>query len=1100
MKRWAAVILVLSMTASNAALGARKKGEEAEKKAPESPLNAELLSGLTLREIGPAIASGRISDIAVDPDRTSTWYVAVASGGVWKTVNAGNTWQSIFDDQTSYSIGCVTLDPNDSRVVWVGTGENNSQRSVSYGDGVYKSIDGGKTWAHMGLRESEHIGRIVVDPRDSDVVYVAAQGPLWRAGGDRGLYKTMDGGKTWQKVLEIDEHTGVNEVWMDPRDPDVLLASTYQRRRHTWTLINGGPGSGIHRSTDGGATWTKITSGLPSEEMGKIGLAISPTDPDVAYAIIESIDDAGGVFRSTDGGLNWEKRGDYVSGSPQYYNELIPDPHDVDRVYSNDTWLHVTEDGGATWTQVPERAKHVDNHALWINPDDVDHLIAGCDGGVYESWDRGENWDFKANLPITQFYKIAVDDELPFYNVYGGTQDNSTLGGPSRTRSDHGITNRDWFVTVGGDGFDPGVEPGNPDVVYSQWQNGGLVRYDRRTGDLIDIRPQPEPGEDPARWNWDAAFLISPHSPTRIYYAAQRLYRSEDRGNSWQRISPDLTRNSNRNELPVMGRLWSVDSVAKNRSTSYFGNVVSLTESPLVSGLVYVGTDDGLVQVTEDGGGAWRRVDAFPGVPDMAYVADLEASLHDPDTVYAAIDNHKKGDFKPYLLVSEDRGRTWRSIAGDLPERGNLLTVAQDHEKADLLFAGTEFGVFASLDAGKRWIPLSGGDFPPISVHDLEIQRRESDLVVGTFGRGIWILDDYSPLRSIDESTVDSEALLFAPRRAWSFMESLELGYPDKGFQGDAFYNAPNPPTGAVFTYYLKDGLVSLEEARRKAEKQKIEKGEDVHYPTWEELRSEDRAQDPAIVLTVRDADGEVVRRITGPVGEGIHRVDWDLRYPPADPARLTPPEFNPFALPPMGPTTVPGTYSVNLAKWENEALTELAPPQTFETAAIGQATLPDVDREATLAFQQRTARLQRAAMGASRVVRETQERIAHLRVAAHDTPADDASWRVRLEEIETALDEVGIELQGDRTIAARAEPTPPSILDRISDVVGGHWTSTSAPTATHRRSYEIAAEAFAPVLESLRSLESDLSALEAEMEAAGAPWTPGRVPTWQPE
>jgi len=829
---------------------AKKKEVAAEEET--GPFTAGTFSGLELRPIGPALASGRISDIAVQPDDTKRYFVAVASGGVFKTVNAGTSWTPVFDDQGSYSIGCVTLDPNDPLVVWVGTGENNSQRSVGYGDGVYRSADGGRSWENMGLKASEHIGNIVVDPRDSNVVYVAAQGPLWAAGGDRGLYKTIDAGKTWERILEIDEHTGVNEVVIDPRNPDVLYASAYQRRRRVWTLIDGGPGSAIYKSIDAGATWSKLESGLPEVDMGRIGLAVSPVKPDVIYAIVEAQGKEGGVYRSRNAGSSWEKRSDYVSSSPQYYNELVPDPHDVNRVYSMDTWMHVTEDGGKSWSKVPENYKHVDNHALWIDPDDTDHLLSGCDGGVYETWDRGETWHFKPNLPITQFYKATPDDDLPFYNVYGGTQDNATLGGPSNTTNVHGITNSDWYVTIFGDGFKTRVEPGNPDVVYSQYQYGGLARYDRKSGESIDIQPQPAPGEDPLRWNWDSALMISPHSPTRLYFASQRIFRSDDRGNSWRPVSGDLTRGVDRNELEVMGKVWSVDAVAKNASTSYYGTIVALTESPLAEGLIYAGCDDGLVQVTEDGGVNWSKIDHVSGVPEGAYVNRLEASVHDENTVFGAFNNHKNGDFKPYLVRSADRGATWTSITGDLPERGSAYAIVQDHEDPNLLFAGTEFGVFFTNDGGGHWIRLQGG-MPTIAVRDLEIQRRENDLVVGSFGRGIFILDDYTPLRGLTEAHLKAEARLFPVKQARMYVRNAPIGLRGKAFQGDAFYTAPNAPFGAVFTYHLAEEIGTLKAARQEREQAIEDEGGTLFYPTWDELRSEDREEDPAVVLTVTE-------------------------------------------------------------------------------------------------------------------------------------------------------------------------------------------------------------------------------------------------------
>ncbi len=1082
-------------------VGARAGAQESA--AEEQPkLNADLLAGLSLRALGPAIASGRISDLVVHPERKHEWIVSAASGGVWKTENAGTTWLPIFDgpftdSAGSYSIGCITMDPNNPQVLWLGTGENNSQRSVGYGDGVYKSMDGGQTWKHMGLPESEHIGRIVVDRRNSQVVYVAAQGPLWRAGGDRGLYKTVDGGENWEKVLEISEHTGVNEVWIQPDNPDVLIASSYQRRRHTWTLIDGGPESAIYRSADAGATWSKIEAGLPTAELGKIGLAVSPADPNYMYAIIESIDEEGGVFRSTDSGLNWEKRSDYVSGSPQYYNELVPDPQNRERVYSMDTWLHVTEDGGATFAKVPEKTKHVDNHALWIDPDNLDHLVSGCDGGVYETWDRGASWEFMASLPITQFYKIAVDNDLPFYNVYGGTQDNSTLGGPSRTTSEHGISNRDWYVTVGGDGFDPAVDPDNPDIVYSQWQYGGLVRYDRASGELTDIKPQPEADEAPPRWNWDSALLISPHSGQRLYYASQRIYRSNDRGNTWQPISDDLTRNLDRNKLAVMGKVWGVDTVAKNRSTSFFGTVVSLSESPLVEGLIYAGTDDGLIQITEDGGDTWVPVEKISGVPEKAYVADLEASLHDPDTVYAAIENHKSGDFHPYLLKSIDRGRSWTMISGNLPERGEALAIVEDHQQPNLLFAGTEFGLWTSLNGGGEWLQLKGG-LPVVAVRDLEIQRRESDLVVGTFGRGIYVLDDYSPLRAITASSIEEPAQLFQPRSSWMYRTTYELGYRQKAFQGDNFYSADNPPNGAMLSYHLGETVESLQQTRRRIEEEA--EAADGGYPDWQQLRAEDREADPQVVLTVRDVEGQIVRQLSAPVEAGLHRVAWDLRYAPSDPINLTPPVSNFFSGPPIGPLAAPGSYSVSLAKWQNGSWSELAQAQSFEIVSIGTATLAAKDVQEVTAFQRQVAALQRAVQGSGKVVEELDSRIAHLRQAALFIPEASAPWLEQIEQIESRIDQLKVSLTGDSSVSARYEPTPPSIQARLEHVVSGLWTTSSAPTTTQRRGYEIVAQAFPAVLAEIRALAvDDLPQLESGMEAAGAPWTPGRIPTWNP-
>ncbi len=668
------LVLGCAMTAG----AARSKKAADAPKPSEAGSKSDTWSGLELRSIGPGIASGRISDIAVDPENPHRYFVAVASGGVWRTVNDGTTWTPVFDHEGSYSIGCVAIDPKNPSVVWVGTGENNSQRAVYFGDGIYRSEDGGGSWKNLGLKSSEHISKILIDPRDSKVVYVAAQGPLWSAGGDRGLYKTTDAGKTWKAVLTISENTGVTDVVMDPRDPDVLYASSYQRRRHVWTMIDGGPESAIYKSADAGATWTKLSAGLPKEDMGRIGLAVSPANPDLVYATIEADHKAGGTFRSADRGATWEKRNDYFAGAAMAYARLFVDPKNSDRVYSMDVWIQVSEDGGKTWHRLGETNKHPDNHVMWIDPNDTNHLIVGCDGGVYETLDRAATWQFKANLPVTQFYRVGLDNASPVYNVYGGTQDNFSLGGPSRTFGLQGITNSDWFVTSTGDGFFSQVDPEDPNTIYSEAQYGAINRMDRRTGEQVYIQPEPGKSEAGLRWNWDAPILVSPHKHTRIYFAANRLFRSEDRGNTWTAVSPDLTRQLDRDKLKVMGKIWPPDAVYKNGSTSFFGNIVSLAESPVQEGLLYVGTDDGLVQVSGDGGKNWKKYEKFPGVPEMSYVSRLTASSHAPGTVYAAFDNHKMGDFAPYLLRSDDRGATWKSIAGDLPARGMVWALAED--------------------------------------------------------------------------------------------------------------------------------------------------------------------------------------------------------------------------------------------------------------------------------------------------------------------------------------------------------------------------------------------------------------------------------------
>lgn len=1070
-----------------------------EARRPPDPMSSGTFSGMRLRLIGPAFTSGRIGAIAVDPTDKSRYFVGVASGGVWLTTNGGTTWTPVFDNEASYSIGTVEIDPKNPLTVWVGTGENNSQRSVSYGDGVYRSDDGGKTWRNVGLKTSEHIGKIAIDPRDSNVVYVAAQGPLWGPGGDRGLYKTADGGKTWNKVLNISENTGVTDIAIDPNSPDTIYAASYQRRRHVWTLINGGPESALHKSTDAGATWKRLRTGLPNVEMGRIGIAISPVDTNVIYATVEAADRRGGIYRSSDRGESWERRNEFDT-TAMYYGEIFTDPKDVDRIYLPNVFMMVSDDGGRTLRRLGERSKHVDNHAIWIDPEDTRHYLVGSDGGLYESHDRGATWDFIENLPITQFYDVTVDNAAPFYNVYGGTQDNFSVGGPSRTRSASGITNADWFVTAGGDGFRSQVDPEDPNIIYSESQYGGLIRFDKRTGERVGIQPEVGLNEPPLRWNWDSPFIISPHSRTRLYFAANMLFRSDDRGASWTRISSELSRAINRDTLPVMGRVWGVEAVARHASTSFFGNATALAESLKKEGLIYIGTDDGLIQVTEDGGKNWRRVEKFAGVPDMTYVSRIVTSNHEANTVYASFDNHKNADFKPYILKSSDAGRSWTSISSNLPANGPVLAVAEDHANPNLLFVGTEFGLFFSVDGGGKWVQLKGG-LPTIAVRDLVIQKRESDLVVGTFGRGIYVLDNYAPLRMVKADILQQEAALFPVKDAMMYVLAQPLGGRGKGFQGETFYTADNPPYGAVFTYYLKQPLRTRRQQRREAERDAERRGQAARMPTAEDLRAEEEEDPPAIVFTISDSTGRVVRRLTGPASPGINRVAWDLRYPAPTLAAQRPADADDdfFFEPPGGPMVMPGKFTVALAKRVGGVVTPLGAPQTFTVYVEGQHQMTPEDHAALVEFQQKVARLQRAMTGTLDIANQVRTRMGLIKRALQETPGADAKLLDDAVSIERRTNDILHALRGDTSARQRNENLPPSISERVGAIVSSSRMSTAKPTGTQRNQYEIAAKEFEQALAQLRSLvEGDLARLERAMEAAGAPYTPGRLPEWR--
>ncbi len=968
------------------------------------------------RGLGPDLTTGRISDIAIDPRNPNVWYVAASAGNLWKTENRGNTWAPIFDNYASYSLGAVTVDPKDSNIVWLGTGENNNQRSVSYGDGVYKSTDAGKTWKRMGLENSEHIQNIVVDPRNSSVVYVTAIGPLWTSGGDRGLFKTTDGGQTWKAVLSVSADTGVTDMVMDPRKPEVIYAAAYQRRRQVGQLIGGGPESGLYKTTNGGQSWTKLTKGLPTVDIGRIGLAINWKNPNTVYALVAAQNNQGGFFRSDDAGASWTRIGRmvipnsgrgsgaqqpaatpcgplgtvspspspsatpsasssadapaggaaaqpaappqgggrggatddcYRGGDPGYYNEIYVDGHDPETIWSPQTNFWRSTDGGKTWLTVPMPGVHVDHHDIVFDAADRNHIIIANDGGLYETYDGMKTWRHFTNLPLSQFYRVATDNARPFYNVCGGAQDNGSICGPSRTLNRAGIRTSDWYNIGGGDGFQPRVDPEDPTIVYSQSQEGALGRLDLKTGTRVAIRPtrQNTSGLEPApaaaedqgggrggrggqggrgggggrgsavgRWHWDSPLIISPHSARRLYFAGERVYRSDDRGDSWTVISPDLTRNLDPATIPIMGKVWPSTSVAFNQATTRLSTITALDESPLLEGLIYVGTDDGLVQVTEDGGRNWRKVESFTGVAEHAYVTDVFASPRDVSTVFATFNNYQRGDFKPYVLKSADRGRTWTSISGNLPERSGAWSIAQDHVDGDLLFAGMEFGVWFTVDGGQRWSQLDGG-IPTTQARDLVIQRRENDLVVASFGRGAFVLDDYSALRELSPEVLKENAHLFRLRDAYLYDELTQL---DSAWGNTS---TPNPPYGAVFTYNV------------------------VQAPGGE----------AKLWLNITDDAGRAVRRMEVPKEPGLHRVAWNLRgEPPAQPAGEAGGRGGRGAVPvgggddqeqpaqgfgrggqSQGPIVPAGRYRATLATVSGENLTAIGQPQAFAVVPL---------------------------------------------------------------------------------------------------------------------------------------------------------------------
>ncbi|MBN2893342.1 MAG: hypothetical protein JXL97_15830 [Bacteroidales bacterium] len=1060
-------------------------------------LNSSVVSGLKFRSVGPAFASGRVADFAVNPNNFSEWYIAFASSGIWKTVNNGQTFSPVFDNYGSYSIGCLAIDPTNPNVIWTGTGENNHQRAIGYGDGVYKSVDGGKSWENKGLKDSRQIGMIAINPENPNIVFVAAEGSIWGPGGERGLYKTTDGGENWKLVLEISENTGVNNVVIDPKNPNIMYATSEQRRRHVYTKIGGGPESRFYKSTDGGETWLKIESGLPSGDVGGMGIAVSPVNTDVVYLIIEAQEDAGGFYRSSDRGESWSRMSDYTA-SGQYYNEIYCDPNDVNKVYSVETFSKVTLDGGKTWKNVSVSERHVDDHALWINPTNSDHFIIGGDGGAYITYDGGANYSHVGNIASTQYYRVAVDNEKPFYNIYGGTQDNNTHGGPSQTLNEGGIPNQDWIVTVGGDGFWAAIDPTDPNIVYSEYQYGNVCKYDKKTGERIYLKPYPAKEELTYRWNWDAPFLISPHKHDRLYMAANKVFMSNDGGLSWKTISDDLTAQVDRHSFKVMGKYWSSDAVQKDVSTSQYGTIVSMSVSPVKNGLVYIGTDDGVIQVCENTQAenpVWHKIDKFPGVPQYTYVSDVFASETDENVVFASFNNIKSDDLKPYIMRSDDKGKTWTMITKGLPKNGPVYTVAQDYKNKNLLFCGTEFGFYTSVDGGKNWIKFSAG-LPTIQVRDIAIQKDEDDLAIATFGRSFYVLDDYSSMRLVSEEMLKNEAVLFDINDAKIYMQTDKL-YG----QGADYYYGKNPEFGAVFTYYLKEVPKTQKEIRQEKEKEQFEKGEYIKQLSWREAEEENLEIAPYLVFTITDENKNVIRELTADAGSGINRVYWDFTYPVIFPTdEVT--EFNPTKNSSHKLLKiVPGKYFVKMGIVVRNEYKDLTDYKEFEAKPLTNLNLTDAERKEYFAFQQELAEVMRVVWGTIYYYDQLTTKIVTLKQIAINTPKLSDETLELINKTEQELHELKYVLYGNDAKASWEE-VPPQIMpidERIGAILYAHWEATHTVTQTEKDNLEIVKEDFDPVYVKIKEIgEVTIPKIEAAMEDAKAPVTPGRLPEWK--
>jgi hypothetical protein len=1072
-------LLILCIVTSSSNIFA----EEKKKNDKEKEENSSIYSGLKFRSIGPALMSGRISDIVIHPENENLWYVTAGSGGVWKTENSGTTWKSIFDGQKSYSIGCISLDPQNPNIIWVGTGENVGGRHVAYGDGVYRSEDAGKSWENMGLKKSEHLSKIIIHPKNSNIIWVASQGPLWSKGGERGIYKSTDGGESWTQTLGDNEWIGATDLLIDPRDPNVLYAATWQRHRTVAGYLGGGPGTAIYKSNNGGDNWVKLKNGLPKSNMGKIGLVLSPQNPDVIYAAIELNRRTGGVYKSKTQGANWTKMSDAVAGGtgPHYYQELYASPHNFDELYLADNYMQVSYDGGKTFSRMNENEKHVDNHAVAFKKSDENYILIGCDGGLYESFDKTQNWKFIDNLPLTQFYKIAVDDSEPFYNVYGGTQDNNTQGAPSRTDNIHGIRNSDWFIVLGGDGHQPATEPGNPNIVYAQWQRGNLNRHDRKTGENINIKPQPEFGEKTERFNWDSPILVSPHNPKRLYFASQRVWRSDDRGDSWEVISKDLTNNIERLSTPFYESKQKWNNAWDVRAMSNYSTITSLSESPIEEGLIYAGTDDGNIQVTENGGETWKKINfkKMNGLPETAFVNDIKADLNDKNTVYAVFDNHKYGDYTPYIYMSKNKGFTWQEISNNLPENTLLWRIVQDNINSNLFFLGTEFGVYFTNNGGKEWVKLDGG-MPNISVRDIVIQKRENDLVLGTFGRGIYILDDYSALRTFNNK--DKKSKLFSPRNSYWYKQKRILGSGKKASQGDNYFVADNPPFGVELTYYLNEKILSQKNIREKKEKKAEKENDIIEIPDWKILEIEKKEIDPEIWVFIY-SESNIIRKVKAKNNKGFNRVSWNLLS--ESKSLISPKNLNKEE---SGYMVSPGEYSAELFKQVEGEFISISEKTLFNVRQLTEASIKGSSVAIISEFRDELYNLQDSANDLSNNIKDLKTNISVMLKAYERATSLDENLHYSLLNNRNKILDLQKKLGGSQVRKEIGEENEyPSMWSYLWSASSGA-NSTYGPTKSHKKSLEIAKKIFLELEINYKKIEIGIKPLVDQLKKIGAP------------
>lgn len=1066
-----------------------------------------ILGQVNFRMIGPSTTSGRIVDIAVNPLNKSEYYLAAAYGGVWKTSNGGTTYQPIFDSYGTQSIGCLALDPKNPNILWVGTGENNNQRSVGYGNGIYRSLDGGKSFENMGLKLSEHIGMIKIDPTNSNRVWVAVYGPVWKEGGERGLYLTEDGGKTWVRNFHVSDNTGCNEVYLDPNMPGTMYAAFHQRRRHEWTYLGGGPESALYKSTDNGKSWRKLAGGLPGGELGRITIATT-TKAGQMYAMVEAEEGKGGIFISYDYGESWSKQNPFFTAG-NYYQEIFVDPTNPNRLFCMDAYMKVSDDAGKTLRNAGEGNKHVDNHVIWIDPAQSSHWLVGCDGGLYETFDNAQHWNYKDNISITQFYRASVDNASPFYNIYGGTQDNNTLGGPAKNNSANGVSNDDWYVTVGGDGFKSQIDPTNPNIVYSQWQYGGLVRYDKVTGEAVDIKPTIGLDEAPLRWNWDAPLIISRSNPKVLYFAANRVFKSEDRGDSWTPISGDLSRGIDRNTLPIMGKVWGVNAVVKNQSTSIYGNITTLSEGK--NGELYAGTDDGLIWRKDANSENWGRSvktttyqssnaveTSFPDAPvaqangvGHPFISMIYASPNSGN-VYAVLDHHRFGDFKPYVYKSTNGGATWTKITKGLPENGPVKTVIEDFKDQDIVLVGTEFGLHISFNGGAEFHSWQGG-MPPTAVKDMVFQERDDDLVLATFGRGFAVCDDYEKIRDFKSMLTANADLskrnyILPVTPVKLFIPASPLGGSGNGHKGASRFSAPNPASGAVILYNIDKEFSTIASRRKKKETDAVKNPNALIYPAKDSIVLESMEEAAKVYMVIRSSQevtpSNVVAKFAVNAAKGLAKTDWNLRY--SDPSLPVPADKGYQAG--WGPYVTPGTYYASLELLEKGNVSNLTGITDIKVSYLYEPSIPLASIDEKSAQVAKLFQVKQNVANTNLRIEEIQNGLNAMKNAAGVPNTNARDFAHLSAQLQLTLNQANLILNGNGALAAEEFETTEGLNELFGSAYYSCMDALNAPTKTHMQKLDLVSTHLVKVDAQLNDVVNQYNALASQYLALRLP------------